>query len=135
MFQKDSRNNPVLLVQWYLSQQELNILTSKFANTTNLKISYNVVVKNNYFFAFPLSFKIISFQVFGKAWIICNQYILWVSLRWSSIFKSCRGFIFPLSSINKPIKFKFLSEKKKMHRLTVNLNIWVKPIDIRQEHG
>ena len=67
MFQKDSRNNPVLLVQWYLSQQELNILTSKFANTTNLKISYNVVVKNNYFFAFPLSFKIISFQVFGKA--------------------------------------------------------------------
>ena len=64
------------------------------------------------FFGFPLSFKIISFQVFGKATIICNQYILWVSLRWNSSFISFQGFIFPLSLNNWPIKFKFLSEKR-----------------------
>ena len=85
-------------------------------------------------FVFPLSFKLISFDVFGKASIICNQYILRVSLRWNFIFKSFRGFIFSLSSNKWPIKFKFLLEKK-THRLTVNLNIWVKPNDLREDHG
>ena len=49
---------------------------------------------------------------FGKASIICNQYILWVSLRWNSIFKSFQGFIFPLSLNNWPINFKFFFRKK-----------------------
>ena len=102
----------------------------------NLRISYSVVVKITKFFAFPLSFKIISFQVFGKASIICNQYILWVCLRWNSIFKSFQGFISSLLLNNRPIKIKFLSEKKrKMYRLTVNLNIWVKPNYHRHDHG
>ena len=40
------------------------------------------------FFALPLSFKIVSFHNFGKASIICNQHVFWVSLRWNSIFIS-----------------------------------------------
>ena len=85
------------------------------------------------FFAFPLFFKILSFHDFGKASIICNQYIFWVSLRWNSIFIFSQGFIFPLSLNDWLIKFKF--RKKKMHRLTVNLDIWVKPNQLRQDHG
>ena len=65
------------------------------------------------YFAFPLSFKIISLHVFGKASIICSQYILWVSLRWNSIFMFFQGFIFPISLNNWPKNFKLLSEKKK----------------------
>ena len=101
----------------------------------NLRISYNVVVKNNYTFCVPFALKIRSFQVFGKASIICNQYILWVSLRWNSIFKSFQGFIFTLSLNNWSIKSKFCQKKRKMYRLTVNLNISVKPNDLRQDHG
>ena len=64
------------------------------------------------YFAFPLSFKIISLHVFGKASIICSQYILWVSLRWNSIFMFSEGFIFPVTLNNWPKNFKLLSEKK-----------------------
>ena len=54
MFQKDSRNNLVLSVSQYLRQQELNITlyTSKFVKTTNLRISYNVVLKKTIFLYF-----------------------------------------------------------------------------------
>ena len=87
------------------------------------------------FFAFRLSFKVVSIHDLGKVWIICNQYIFWVSLRWNSIFISSQGFIFLLSLNNWSIKFKLLSEKRKIYRLTVNLNIWVKPHELRQDHG
>ena len=50
--------------------------TSKVVKTTNLRFSCNVVVKNSYFFVFPLLFKTMSSLVFGKSSIICNQYIL-----------------------------------------------------------
>ena len=86
------------------------------------------------FFAFPLSFKVVSFHDLGKVSIICNQYIFWVSVRWNSIFISSQGFIFLLSLNNWSIKFKFLSEKRKIYRLTVNLKIWVKPNELRQDH-
>ena len=92
-------------------------------------------VKNNYFFCIPFVFQNNIF--FGKASIICNQYTLRISLRWNSIFKSFQGFIFPLLLNNWPIKFILLSEenRRKMHRITVNLNIWVKPNDLRQDYG
>ena len=86
------------------------------------------------FFTFPLSFKTISFRAFGKASIICNQYILWVTLRWNSIFKSFQGFIFPLLLNNWPIKFKIFV-REKMYRLTINPKIWVKPNELREDYG
>ena len=87
------------------------------------------------FFVFPLSSKIISFYFFCKASIICNQYILWVCLRQNSIFKPFQCFTFPTSLNNWPIKSQvFVKKKRKMHRLTVNLNIWVKPNELRQDH-
>ena len=109
---------------------------SKFVKTTNLRISYNVTVINNFLYSFCLSKWYLSI-FFGKASIICNQYILWVSLRWNSIFKSFQGFIFPLSLNNWPINFNFFffQKKRKMHRRTVNLNIWVKPKNLRQDQG
>ena len=86
------------------------------------------------FFTFPLSFKIISFHIFGKASMICNQYIWWVTLRWNSIFQSFQGFIFPLSLNNWLIKFKIFV-RAKMYRLTINPNIWVKPNELREDYG
>ena len=85
---------------------------SKFVKTTNLRISYNVTVINNFLYSFCLSKWYLSI-FFGKASIICNQYILWVSLRWNSIFKSFQGFIFPLSLNNWPINFNFFFFRKK----------------------
>ena len=57
------------------------------------------------------------------------------TLRRNSIILCFQVFIFSLSLNNWPIKFTFLSEKRKMQRLTVNLNIWVKSNKLRQDHG
>ena len=88
------------------------------------------------FFAFLLPFKIISFQVFGKASIILFL------VCFVSIFKKKFCFyILPslyISIIIKKLTSKvqvFVRKKRKMHRLTFNLNIWVKTNELRQEHG
>ena len=73
------------------------------------------------FFAFPLSFKIVSLHSFDKA----SYFLVIFKIKF---YFSSQGFIFPLLLNYWPIKFKFLlGKKRKMHRLTVNLNIRVKP--------